>query len=167
MKGNFTKGTHKNNNFNNKKEKKMKKKYLFALLGLAFSNVAAATTFEAKCLNAKGKFSDCKIIVDTDALKVEYKSKKEKELNVTIPADKITGLSAGEYAKLRVAAAIFLSPLALLNKKKMEQVGVEYLNEAGKPKSVVFQTNKKYGMPLKTELRAFSGKVIQEESKEK
>lgn len=145
----------------------MKKQYLFALAVLLVSNTALATTFEAQCLNTKAKFSACKIGVDSDVLKVEYKTKKEKELNVIIPASKITAMHAGEYSKMRTAAGIFLSPLALLNKKKMEQVGVEYLDETGKTKTVVFQLKAAMGMPFKTELRALSGKVVQEEASEK
>lgn len=143
----------------------MKTKYLLLLGVVLVSKGALATTFEAKCLNQKSKFSSCKVTVGADSLSVEYKNKKEQELNVSVPGEKITSINAGELSKRNVAAGILLSPAFFLTKRKMAQVSLEYQIENNKTATVVFQVKEKYGFALKSQLQTLSGKVVQEEDK--
>ncbi len=136
---------------------------MLAIVGLFVSDTALATTYEAQCLNQKGKFSDCKVAIDTENLKIAYKNKKEKEWNLTVPVNKITAINSGEFSKRRVAAAVLVSPLFLFTKKKREQFGVEYLGEDNKSQVTVFQVKKDFAVPIKSELQAFSGKVMRQE----
>ncbi len=152
--------------------KTLKRTALIVLCTFAFSHASQASQYGAKCLNHKGKFDKCNIDVTADTVKVSYKSKKNKDLDVEIPGKNITALSAGEYARRRVAEsvtmAILLTPLALFtlfSKKKRDHIGVEYLDASGKPKGTLFEVKKKYGMALKTELKALSGKEIEEKKK--
>ncbi len=139
----------------------MKKMLLVILIALV-SKAAFSTSYDIKCLNQKGKFSDCKVTINSSQLAIEYKSKKEKEFNVKIPKDNIKVLSAGEYSRRRVAEAVFFSPWLLFSKKTRDHIGIEYVDENNSPKATMFEIHKKYGMGLKTELRALSGKVIEE-----
>ena len=143
---------------------KMKKVILVALL---VSNVAFASAYDMECLNVKGKFSKCSVTMDNGSLDVKYRSKSEQGLNVTIPAQNIKALSAGEYSRRRVAEAVLFSPWLLFSKKKRDQVGVEYAAANNNPKGILFSLKKKYGMSFKTELKALSGKPIEEEASKK
>lgn len=133
------------------------------VLGVLISGSAQAVTyqFDADCLNQKAKFSDCRLLINSDAVRVEYKSKTGKALNTTIPAERITALSAGEYSRRRVAEAIFLNVFAVFSKKQRDQIAIEYLDDAGKKQVLFFQVKKKYGLPVKTQLQAVSGKVVE------
>ena len=79
-----------------------------------------------------------------------------------------------DYARRRVGegvgSAVLLGPLflfVLFSKKKRDQIGVEYMDENKKSKATLIEIKKKYGMALKTELQALSGKEIQEEEPKK
>lgn len=140
------------------------------LISFLSVNIAFASEYDAECLNQKGKFSNCKVTVNDDNLLLHYKSKSEVDSDVEIPGNKIKSLSAGEYSRRRVAesvgTAVFtlgLGALVMFSKKKRDQIGIEYLNDQGKSKATMIQIKKKYGIALKTELKALSGKEIQEE----
>ena len=106
----------------------MKKMLLVILIALV-SKAALATIYDIKCLNQKGKFSDCKVTIDSSQLVIEYKSKKEKEFNVKIPKGNIKVLSAGEYSRRRVAEAVIFSPWLLFSKKTRDHIGIEYVDK--------------------------------------
>lgn len=137
-------------------------KIMLVVIVALLSRGAFATTYDIKCLNQKGKFSDCKVSVDSNQVTIEYKNKKEKERNAVISRNNIKMLSAGEYSRRRVAEALLFSPWLLFSKKTRDHVGIEYVDENNNPKSTLLEIHKKYGMGLKTELRAMSGKVIEE-----
>jgi len=153
----------------------MKKFVSAAVLSALFSHhIAFATQYDIECLNHKGKFSDCEVSIEDQKVDVKFDGKSNKDLNVTIPGDKITELSAGEYSRRRVgesiAGAVLFAPVALfalLSKKKLTHIGVEFTDEDGTPRSTLFQIKKKYSMALKTELKAISGKEITEDEPKK
>lgn len=138
-------------------------RFLVLVVTLLFSGAAFASTYQIKCLNAKGKFSPCKVSVDSGQITIEYKNKKEKDLNIVIPSENVKLLTSGEYSRRRVAEAILFTPWILFSKKQRDHVGIEYVNANNNPKATILEIHKKYGMGLKMELRATSGKVIQEE----
>ncbi len=128
---------------------------------------------KAECLNTKGKFSNCEVIVSKGLLEIDFKSKTWDELDIIIPGDRITGLSSGEYARRRVAesigSAVLLGPLflfVLFSKKKRDCYGVEYLGENKMKDAVMIQVKKKYSHALATQLRMISGKEIETKSDE-
>ncbi len=133
-----------------------------------------ASTYDAQCLNHKGKFSGCRVNIENSRLQIEYEPKKEQDLNIDIPCENIKSLSAGEYARRRVAesigGAVLFGPLALFmlfSKKKRDQVGIEYITENKETKATMVQVKKKYGLALKSELQALSGKEVREEEAKK
>lgn len=142
----------------------MKKIYTVIVLALIGGPVMAAT-YDVECLNHKGKFSGCMVTIDSSNVQVSFKKKGDRILNVTIPGSNIQSLSGGEYIRRRVAEAVFITPWLLFSKKKRDQIGIEYLDDNSKPKVLVMSSHKKYGMPLKTELKAVSGKEVQEDEK--
>lgn len=144
----------------------MKKTILNTIYLSLISSAVLASTYDVHCLNEKGKFTDCKVMIGNGSVDLQYK-RREEALNVTIPGNKITALSAGEYSRRRVAEAILLTPWLLFSKKKRDQIGIEYVDSEGHPKATLIQMKKKYGMAFKTELKAISGKPIQEEVDEK
>lgn len=143
----------------------MKTKIISLILAgsLVGSQTAMATVYQTDCINQKGKFIGCKVGVEANALMVEYKNKKEKELNVSIPGEKITAINAGAFSKRNVAAGILLSPAFFLTKRKKTQISVEYLSENDKKGSVIFQAKEQYGIPLKSQLQVLSGKTVKNE----
>lgn len=143
--------------------KTVQKIFMALVILTAFNAEAITYQFDADCLNRKAKFSDCRLLINSDAVHVEYKSKAGRALNTTIPADRITALSAGEYSRRRVAEAIFLNVFAVFSKKKRDQIAIEYLDDAGKKQVLFFQVKKKYGLPVRSQLQAVSGKVVQME----
>lgn len=118
-------------------------------------------------MNTKGKFSNCNVEVNDGTLYVAYNSKKWRKLDKTIPGNRITALSGGEYARRRVAesvtSAVLLGPLflfALFAKKKRDNFGIEYMTDNGNKDAVLVQVKKKYGFALRQQLETISGKKI-------
>ena len=151
----------------------MKKLFCLLLCAVYFFSATVCMAFEAQCMNTKGKFTDCLADINDGALSVHYKSKKWQNLDRTIKGDQITALSGGEYARRRVGesigSAVLLGPLflfMLFSKKKRDNIGVEYLTEAGTKDAVLIQVKKKYGFALAQQLKTLSGKDIQMEGDE-
>lgn len=138
------------------------KKYLFLLSVMTMlPGLAMASMYHADCLNPKGKFSDCTVLITGERLKINFDSNRHMASNVDVPGNKITALSAGEYSRRRVAEAVLLTPWILFSKKKRDQIGVEYLDSDNKSHAIMIQVKKKYGLALETELKALSGQPIQ------
>ena len=115
----------------------------------------------------RGGTAHCTVIVSDDSLRIDFDDKKFKEFNVEIPGDKIKFLSAGEYSRRRVAEAVLLTPWLLFSKKQRDQVFVEYGDGKSKGNKIAgIEVKKKYGMALKSELKALSGKEVVEKEKE-
>lgn len=149
----------------------MKKLFCLSLCAVYFFSTTVCMAFEAECMNTNGKFTDCKAEVNDGTLSVHYKNKKWQSLDRTIKGDEITALSGGEYARRRVGesigSAVLLGPLflfVLFSKKKRDNIGVEYMTEAGMKDAVLIQVKKKYGFALAQQLKTISGKEIQMES---
>ncbi len=149
---------------------------VFLVLTLT-ANIAFASEYDVQCLNHKGKFSSCKVTINDENIQIAYKDKKNQDLNVEIPGKGIKSISAGEYARRRVgesvAAAVILAPIflfTLFSKKKRDHIGIEYVQDPkdknATTKATLIEIKKKYGMAMKTELKAVSGKeIIEEEAK--
>jgi len=144
------------------------------IVSLVVANTAIAAEYDAECLNHKGKFSSCKVSTEDGRLRISHKDKKNQDLNLDIPGENIKSLTAGEYARRRVgesvAAGAIVAPVLLFmlfSKKKRDQIGVEYVvdlkDKSGPARATMFQIKKKYGLALKTELKALSGKEIEEQ----
>ena len=123
--------------------------------------------YEAECINDKGKFSNCDVVIDKGVLDIDYDSKAWDHLDQKIRGDQITVLSGGEYARRRVAesigSAVLLGPLflfVLFSKKKRDNFGIEYVNADGTKDNILIQMNKKYGFAFGQELQTISGKTI-------
>lgn len=128
----------------------------------------------AQCLNDKGKTSACILNNQDGNLIIKYKMKSQSHLDRVIPGKNITRLTGGEYSRRRVAesitAAVLLAPVAifgLFSKKKLDNFGVEYINDQKKPESTLIQIKKKYGEAVKSMLQSISGQevVYQENTK--
>ena len=144
----------------------MKLKHAFILiLFLIIETPLYAAGYNAKCINPKGKFSECDLFIKDEILTVQYKSSSYMGENQTIQGKKITRLTGGEYSRRRVAEAVLLTPWLLFSKKKRDNFGIEYLNSSNKKNSVTVQVKKKYGLSLKTELQAISGRSVEMEEK--
>lgn len=143
------------------------KKILSFVLALSLYSTASFAEIEGMCMNDSGKFSACLIGTSEGVLTLEYKNKKDAILNKKIPGNHITGLTAGEYSRRRIGESIvtgvLLTPLALFglfSKKKMDQFGVEYLDEKNQKSAVLIQTKKKFGLGLRTGLESISGRTV-------
>lgn len=129
----------------------------------------------AQCLNDKGKTSACTLDNQDGNLVIKYKMKNQSHLDRVIPGESITRLTGGEYSRRRVAesiaAAVIFAPVALFglfSKKKLDNFGVEYLNDKKKPESTLIQIKKKYGEAVKSMLQSISGQeVVYQENKSK
>lgn len=135
---------------------------LFSFLsGTCFANI------DAQCSNDKGKMSSCLIDIQSGKLVINYKNNKEILLNKEIPGINIVRLTGGEYSRRRIAESvtlgILLAPLALFglfSKKKMDQFGVDYIDQNKTKNSIFIQTKKKFGLSLKTTLESVSGMEV-------
>lgn len=143
------------------------------LCSFILSRVVFAGSYNVKCLNTEGKFKDCKVTLDGENVQIEFDSRSDKDGDVIIPAKNIRALTAGEYARRRVAesiaSAVLLAPVALFalfSKKKRDHIGIEY-TEGTKNKAVLLELKKKYGFAMKTELESLTGKEIREEAASK
>tara|TARA_Y100000031_G_scaffold133897_1_gene156053 strand:+ start:116 stop:574 length:459 start_codon:yes stop_codon:yes gene_type:complete len=126
--------------------------------------------YKGDCLSPKGKFKDCKINIENETLNVEFDKRKYGKKSV--PGKNITKITGGEYARRRVSEGIgytiLFGPLmlfSLFSKKKRDNFGVEYTNTEGKKEAILIQSKKKYGIALKTELQAISGRDVEMEVK--
>lgn len=144
----------------------MKLKYVFILgLFLITETPLYAAGYNAQCMNPKGNFSDCNLLIKDEVLNVQYKSSGYQSENRSIPGKKITRLSGGEYSRRRVAEAVLLTPWMLFSKKKRDNFGIEYIGDNNKKNSLSVQVKKKYGLALKAELQAMSGRDVEMEAK--
>ncbi len=128
----------------------------------------AVMTLEAKCNNEKGKMEKCFVGNREGVLSIVFKDEDSAKLNRNIPGEKIERITGGEFAKRRVGLAVALgilvAPLALFtlfSKKKIENFGVEYLNENDKPDAILIQTGKKESYGMKTLLQSVSDKEVE------
>lgn len=147
------------------------KRMISLLILIAYSVPCLSYGFDAECLPVTAQnqdsFKRCDIEFQDNSLVVTYDFAKNKEFEATIPGDKISGLSGGEYSRRRVgesiAGAVLLGPLflfTLFSKKKRDQFGVEYVTTDNKKSAILIQTKKKYGLGIKTGLESISGKEV-------
>ncbi len=127
-----------------------------------------AMTLEAKCNNDKGKMEKCFVGNEDGVLSIIFKDEKQSKLNRNIPGEKIERITGGEFAKRRVGLAVALgilvAPLALFtlfSKKKIENFGIEYLNDKNKSDAILIQTGKKESYGMKTLLQSVSDKEVE------
>lgn len=149
----------------------MKRVALLVLFSFCFSTITPASTFDVKCLNLKGEFSNCKVDFDGSKITLKYKTKANESLNEEILGQNIKSIGAGEYSRRRVGEAVGtavftfgIGALLLLSKKKREHYGVEYTAQDGSQKSTGFEVKKKYHVPFEAALKAVSGKDITREA---
>ncbi len=123
---------------------------------------------QAKCLNDKGKMSNCFVENNDGNLIIEFKKKKQSYLNKTIPGNNVTRITGGEFAKRRVGTAvalgILLTPLALFtlfSKKKIENHGIEYTNSKNQPDATLIQVKKKNKWGMKALLQSATSREIE------
>lgn len=132
-----------------------------------FGSTVFAAGYNGKCMNQKGKQTECVVDVSNGTVSVRYKRKGYSELDRRFSGDAISAIVMGDYSKRRIGAAVvgsvisvgFFPPLALLalTKKKRDQVGIEFVNEQGKTEAVTVSLKKKEGQKLARNLRAVSG----------
>jgi len=123
--------------------------------------------YEAECINDKGKFSKCNVVIDKGILDIDYKLAAWDHLDQKIRGDQITYIAGGEYARRRVAesvaTAVLLAPVflfMLFSKKKRDNFGIEYVNPDGTKDNILIQLPKKYGFAFGQALQTLSGKTI-------
>lgn len=136
---------------------------IVTLASFIYCNIAFATIYQANCLNDKGKFSDCKINIESTQISIN-----SKKITTIIDGSKVKNLTSGDYSRRRigeaVGTAIFtfgIGALVAFGKKKLDQIGIEYIDDTNKPKSTLIQIKKKYGMALRQELKAATGLEFQ------
>jgi hypothetical protein len=93
----------------------------------------------------------------------EFKSKKN---NFSIPFAKVTSLEYGQKAGRRVGAALAVSPVLLLSKKRKHFLTIAFEDAAGAKQGVVFEIGKDHVRSIATTLETKSGKKLEYESED-
>ncbi len=93
----------------------------------------------------------------------EFKSKKS---NFSIPFAKVTSLEYGQKAGRRVGAAIVVSPLLLLSKKRKHVLTIAFEDAAGTRQGVVLEVGKDHIRSIANTFETRSGKKLEYESEE-
>lgn len=85
---------------------------------------------------------------------------------LTIPYDKIESIEYGQKVGRRVGAAVMVSPLFLLSKKRKHFVTIQFLDEGGNKQGAVFELPKDSVKESLMTLESRSGKKVEYESDE-
>ncbi len=83
---------------------------------------------------------------------------------LSIPYDKIESLEYGQKAGRRVGAALLVSPLFLLSKKRKHFLTINFLDAEGKKQGAVFELAKGIVKESLSTLESKSGKKVEYES---
>lgn len=93
----------------------------------------------------------------------EFKSKKS---SFSIPFARVTSLEYGQKAGRRVGAALAVSPVLLLSKKRKHFLTIAFEDAAGVKQGVVLEVGKDHIRSVATTLETKSGKKLEYESEE-
>lgn len=91
---------------------------------------------------------------------------RTKTGEVQIPYDKINLLEYGQQASRRYIAAIVISPLLLLSKKRTHFLTLGYEDEAGRRQAMVFRVKKGHIRSVLVSLEAKTGRKVQYQDEE-
>lgn len=133
-------------------------------LCLALVSPAAARSFSAQCLSTPdGKKVPGQITIGEESIRFRGSSFSQQ-----LPTSGVTKITAGEFAKRRVkgaiAGAVLLAPVALfalIGKKKREMFALEYEDESGEARVLIFQVKKRFGFPVETALEVATGLEVE------
>lgn len=83
-----------------------------------------------------------------------------------LPYAQITGLEYGQKAGRRIGAAVVVSPVFLLSKKRKHFLTIAYADSAGNPQSAVFELGKDIVRTTLAVMETRSGKQIEYQDEE-
>ncbi|MBL8230090.1 MAG: hypothetical protein JNL98_16500 [Bryobacterales bacterium] len=89
---------------------------------------------------------------------------QSKKGEFRIPYKNITSIEYGQKAGRRVGAAVVVSPVLLLSKKRKHYLSVAYTDEGGNKQGAVFEVSKGKTHSITTTLETRSGKKVEFES---
>jgi len=91
---------------------------------------------------------------------------RAKQASVRIPYDRINTLEYGQRVSRRYAAAILISPLLLLAKKRKHFLTVGYTDELGHQQAAVFEVRKTAVRSVLVSLEAKTGRKVEFQDEE-
>jgi len=91
---------------------------------------------------------------------------RSKRACVRIPYNKINTLEYGQRVNRRYAAAILISPVLLLAKKRRHFLTVGYTDELGRQQAMVFELPKGAIRPVLVSLEAKTGRLVEYQDEE-
>jgi hypothetical protein len=83
-----------------------------------------------------------------------------------IPYDRMNELEYGQKAGRRIGVAIFVSPIALLSKKRRHFLTINYLDENDKQQAVVLEVGKDVVRTTLASIQARSGRKVEYQDEE-
>jgi len=86
---------------------------------------------------------------------------RSKQVSVRIPYDKINTIEYGQRVNRRYVAAILISPVLLLAKKRNHFLTVGYTDEQGRQQAMVFQVHKGEVRSVLVSLEAKTGRKVE------
>ncbi len=130
------------------------------------NNLALAGEHGAHCLNTiSGEMKDCRVIVSSSNLAMNFKSDKYQDANMRLQGNQIREISTGEYAKKRVkesiGAGLVFGPLGALvgafYKQDRTQLAIEYVDDKNNKKVTMIDIPTKHSEPLIKDLETLTG----------
>ena len=86
---------------------------------------------------------------------------RSKQVSVRIPYDKINTIEYGQRVNRRYVAAILISPVLLLAKKRNHFLTVGYTDDQGRQQAMVFQVHKGEVRSVLVSLEAKTGRKVE------
>src|ERR1700736_2685122 len=91
---------------------------------------------------------------------------RSKQASVRIPYGKINTLEYGQRVNRRYAAAILISPILLLSKKRKHFLTIGYTDEQGHQQAMVFELPKSVVRQMLVSLEAKTGRLVEYQDEE-
>uniref|UniRef100_B8HKT1 Uncharacterized protein n=1 Tax=Cyanothece sp. (strain PCC 7425 / ATCC 29141) TaxID=395961 RepID=B8HKT1_CYAP4 len=148
-------------------------------LPLCLPQPAWASRYEGKCIDGRGDFKRCEIVIENGRFKTIYNDADQQSLNVDIPAKQILYMTAGEISNrstwATVGGAFAIGPLSWINllvnpnqREFFTVIAIAYEIPSADPtatlpdqKVTAIRVKNQQSVLLKTELEALTNLKVQ------